>query len=69
MDVEKNEDAPCIKVSPSTNEMSQILESGNSLEVVFNNDLMARKSGGNKTIEKITGFNGSVRLFFSCFYV
>lgn len=46
MDVEKNEDAPCIKVSPSTNEMSQILESGNSLEVVFNNDLMARKSGG-----------------------
>ena len=39
--------APCIKVSSSTNEMNQVLESGNSLEVVFNEDLMTRKSGGN----------------------
>lgn len=37
---------PCIKVSSSTTEMNQVLESGNSLEVVYNDDQMARRSGG-----------------------
>ena len=37
---------PFIKVSSSTNEMHQILQSGNTLEVVYNDDQMARRSGG-----------------------
>lgn len=41
-----NMNAPRITVSSSTTEMHQVLESGNSLEVVFNEDHLARKSGG-----------------------
>ncbi|XP_066933160.1 WD repeat-containing protein 44-like [Clytia hemisphaerica] len=37
---------PFIKVSTSTTEMNKILVSGNSLEVVYNDDQMARRSGG-----------------------
>jgi len=37
---------PCIKVSTSTTEMSHVLECGNSLDVVYNDDLLTRKSGG-----------------------
>lgn len=37
---------PFIRVSTSTNEMTKVLEAGNSLELVFNNDMLSRKSGG-----------------------
>lgn len=46
---------PFIRVSTSTNEMTQVLEAGNSLEVVFNDDMLSRKSGGRNA-------NGALRI-------
>lgn len=60
-----NLNAPCITVSLSTNEMHQVLESGNSLEVVFNEDHLARKSGGeNDTVHVfVVLLKNSIALF------
>ena len=57
---DNNLNAPSIKVSTSTNEMHRVLESGNSLEVVFNEDHIARKSGGTLMFQFY---------LFVCFYV
>lgn len=46
---------PFIRVSTSTIEMTQVLEAGNSLEVVFNDDMLSRKSGGRNA-------NGALRI-------
>ena len=51
-------------MSNSTNEMSRVLESGNSLEVVFNDDQLANKSGGGtETGEKVNTIAGTPPIF------
>uniref|UniRef100_T2MCM9 WD repeat-containing protein 44 n=1 Tax=Hydra vulgaris TaxID=6087 RepID=T2MCM9_HYDVU len=47
--------SPFIRVSPSTNEMNEVLQSGSSLNVVCNEDLMALKSGGMPVTNNISG--------------